>query len=293
MLAGASTNYLRARSPHEHNKVSFTELFFDLVFVFAITQLSHFLLKHLTLMGAVQTGILFLAVWWVWIFTSWVTNWVDPERTPVRLMMYGLMLAGLVLSTSIPEAFEGRGLSFALAYVSMQVGRSLFMIWALKQHDWDNFRNFQRITAWLATSALFWLAGGLAEHDLRLWLWLIALAIEYVSPSLGFRTPGLGRSATTDWLVEGGHLAERCGLFVIIALGESILVTGATFSELDGHRLSCRPRSSALSAVSPCGGSTSTQGRNAPPIASRIQAIRAGSRGWHTHISTLSSLRAS
>jgi len=231
--AGGRRSLLRKRKEHEHGKVTFVELFFDLVFVFAITQLSHSLLKDLTLLGAVHTGLLFLAVWWVWIYTSWVTNWLDPERTPVRLLLLVLMLAGLILSTSLPEAFAEKGLAFAGAYVFMQVGRSLFMAAAVRRHSAGNFRNFQRITAWLILSALFWIAGAFTEAEVRLALWAAALAIEYVSPSLGFWTPGLGRSTTADWDVEGGHMAERCGLFVIIALGESILVTGATFAELE------------------------------------------------------------
>ncbi|MET0651949.1 MAG: low temperature requirement protein A, partial [Hyphomicrobiaceae bacterium] len=114
----------------------------------------------------------------------------------------------------------------------MQLGRSLFMLWALHGHSPGNYRNFLRINTWLAFSALFWIGGAFAEGEARLGLWIVALAIEYVSPSLGFWTPGLGRSTTADWDVEGGHLAERCGLFIIIALGESVLVTGATFAKL-------------------------------------------------------------
>ena len=114
----------------------------------------------------------------------------------------------------------------------MQVGRSLFMVWALKGHSPGNYRNFQRIVCWLALSAVFWIAGAFAQGDMRFALWAVALVIEYVAPSLGFWTPGLGASTTSDWDVEGGHLAERCGLFVIIALGESVLVTGATFAKL-------------------------------------------------------------
>jgi low temperature requirement protein LtrA len=223
---------LRVRDGHGHARVAFVELFFDLVFVFAITQLSHHLLAHLDMAGLAQTTLLFMAVWWVWIYTSWVTNWLDPERTSVRLLLFALMLAGLLLSTSIPDAFGSKGLAFAGAYVSMQLGRTLFMLWALKGNNEGNYRNFQRITCWLALSAIFWIWGGLAEEDARFTLWVVALAIEYVSPSVRFWTPGLGASTTSDWDVEGGHLSERCGLFVIIALGESILVTGATFAKL-------------------------------------------------------------
>ncbi|MDQ0474694.1 low temperature requirement protein A [Labrys wisconsinensis] len=213
-------------------RVTNIELFFDLVFVFAVTQLSHGLLAHLTAGGAVQTLMLFLAVWWLWIFTSWVTNWLDPDKTPVRLALFALMLAGLVLSASIPHAFESMGLAFALAHAGSQVGRSLFMIRALGRDNPGNRRNFQRITVWLLVAAAFWIAGGLAAPEPRLALWAVALAIEYAGPSAGFAVPGLGRSTTADWDVEGHHLSERCSLFVIIALGESILVTGATFADL-------------------------------------------------------------
>ena len=223
---------LRERRAHEHGRVTFIELFFDLVFVFAITQLSHHLLEHFTPAGALQTLIMFLAVWWVWIYTSWVTNWLDPERTPVRLLLLALMLAGLVLSTSIPHAFEGRGLTFALAYAGMQVGRSVFMMLALQRDSPAKFHNFRRITIWLAVSGTLWIAGGALAGEARLLLWGAALAIEFAGPPVFFYVPGLGRSSIDDWDVEGGHLAERCALFIIIALGESILVTGATFDKL-------------------------------------------------------------
>jgi low temperature requirement protein LtrA len=232
IFLAARANHLRTRRAHEHNRVTYVELFFDLVFVFAITQLSHGLLEHMTLQGALQTGFLMLAVWWLWINVSWMTNWLDPEKAAVRLILMALMLAGLVLSASIPHAFEERAQAFVLAYVFMQVARTLFMLWALRAHSPRNFRNFQRIMAWVLPAAALWTAGAFAGDGWRYGLWGLALAIEYASPWFGFWTPGLGRSSTADWDVEGGHMAERCGLFIIIALGESILVTGATFSNL-------------------------------------------------------------
>src|SRR6202142_603542 len=114
--------------PHQHNRVTYAELLFDLVFVFAVTQISHTLLGRFTPLGAVQTTLLLLAVWWVWVYTSWITNWLNPETTPVRVMLFALMLGGLVLSTSIPKAFESRGLWFAIAYAAMQVGKTVFLL---------------------------------------------------------------------------------------------------------------------------------------------------------------------
>jgi low temperature requirement protein LtrA len=232
-MAGAAhhRSLLRERDPHQHHRVTFVELFFDLVFVFAITQISHTLLAHFTALGVLQTAILMFAVWWVWVFTSWITNWLDPEQTPVRVMLFGLMIAGLLLSTSIPKAFESRGLAFAIAFVVMQVGRSLFFLAVVPRSETGHRNNFRRISVWLSVSGIFWIAGGLADPEWRIGLWLIALAIEYSGPAMRFRTPGLGASTIQEWAVEGGHMAERCALFIIIALGESIVVTGATFSE--------------------------------------------------------------
>jgi low temperature requirement protein LtrA len=218
--------------PHQHSRVTYVELFFDLVFVFAVTQISHTLLAHFTLLGALQVTLLFLAVWWVWVFTSWITNWLDPEKTPVRLLLFAMMLGGLVLSTSIPAAFEARGLWFAIAYAAMQVGKTIFL-WVSTPPSRPRTRmNAVRIAAWLSMSAIFWIAGGVMEGQSRLVLWAIALVIEYISPAVRFWIPRYGASSVADWMIEGGHMAERCALFIIIALGESIVVIGATFAEL-------------------------------------------------------------
>jgi low temperature requirement protein LtrA len=221
---------LRARDGH-HARVGFVELFFDLVFVFAITQISHALLAHPTWLGALQAAIMLGAVWWAWIDTGWITNWLDPERPLVRLMLFGLMGAGLVLSTSLPQAFGARGLAFAAAFVSLQLGRGLFTLWAVRR-DAVLRVNFQRICIWAAVGGALWIAGGLSDGEARLPLWLAALALEFAGPMSAFWCPGLGRAQTRDWNVEGAHLAERVGLFVIICLGESIIITGATFAGL-------------------------------------------------------------
>jgi low temperature requirement protein LtrA len=217
--------------PNQHSRVTYAELFFDLVFVFAVTQISHTLLGRFTPLGALQTTLLFLAVWWVWVYTSWVTNWLNPELTPVRVLLFALMLGGLVLSTSIPKAFESRGLWFALAYAAMQVGRTLFLLASTTRRSPARM-NAIRILVWLSMSAVFWIAGGTAQGYARLLLWSVALAIEYISPAVRFWIPKYGASEVADWEVEGGHIAERCAGFIIIALGESIVVTGATFADL-------------------------------------------------------------
>ena len=223
---------LRDRNRAGSGRVGMVELFFDLVFVFAVTQLSHTLLAELTFDNLVRVAVLFIAVWWVWMYTAWATNWLDPERVPVRICLFALTVIGLFLSVSIPLSFAERGIVFAGAYVSMQVGRTLFVLWAARRESQRLAQTFQRILVWLTLSGIFWIIGGFAEPVARLAWWTLALGIEFLGPWARYWAPGLGRSSVADWNVDGGHMAERCALFVIIALGESLLVTGATFAEL-------------------------------------------------------------
>jgi low temperature requirement protein LtrA len=222
---------MRVRDGREQ-RVTSLELFFDLVYVFAITQLSHLLLDHPTAGGALQTLFLLLVVWWAWQYTTWFTNWFDPDVLLVRLTLVAVMLASLVMSAAIPGAFGGSGLMFALSYVGIQVGRTAFAVLALgASHPLG--KGFRRILAWFVASGMLWVAGGLLEGEARYALWLLALAVDYLGPVARYWTPGLGRSRTEEWTIEGGHFAERCQLFVIIALGESIIITGATFADLE------------------------------------------------------------
>lgn len=227
-----------AKKPHlfsdeDDIEVTHIELFFDLVFVFAITQLSHHLLAHLSLFGALEAVVMLLAIWWAWIYTSWTTNWLDCNRAAVRLMLLSMMLGGLALASAIPKAFGSSGALFAGAYLAMQLGRSVFMIFASRKESKARTDNSLRIAFWFLMSAPFWVWGAV-EQDVvwRLGLWAVAIAIEYLGPFRGFRTPGLGPSQPSDWRISGHHMAERCALFIIISLGEAVLVTGATYGGL-------------------------------------------------------------
>ena len=212
-------------------RVGFVELFFDLVFVFAITQISHNLLYNYDRQGVLETAMLFQAIWMVWIYTTWVLNLLDPNAVAVRCLLFALMLGGLFLSMAVPQAFGARGLVFALAYVTMQMGRTLFFL-VLMWHNPASRLAYGRIFVWFTVSSLFWISGGLASDETRIMLWLIAIVIEFIAALVGYFVPGLGRALSTDWNVLGGHMAERCGLFVIICLGELLLVSGATFADM-------------------------------------------------------------
>ena len=119
------------------------------------------------------------------------------------------------------------------AYAVQQVGRSAFMVVVLRGPASQSLRqNYQRILAWCVVSGVLAVAGGLVHGWDRGLLWALVVATDVAGGLLGFRTPWLGRSLTSDWTIEGGHFAERCQAFVLIALGESIVITGATLSAM-------------------------------------------------------------
>lgn len=170
------------------------------------------------------------------MYTTWVINWADPDRLPVRIMLLVLMLLSLVMAVSLPHAFAGQAAVFAGSYVALQLGRTLCMVWFFSSESRSHARNMLRVATWFAVSAIFWAIGAWRGEDERLGWWMLALAIEYAGPFLFFRVPGLGRSSLADWDISGGHMAERCALFIIIALGEGIVVTGSTFAALPMER---------------------------------------------------------
>lgn len=215
-----------------HAPVSNLELFFDLVYVFAITQISHFLNHHLDPLGLLEGTMLFLALWWAWMYTTWATNWLNPDRIPVRLLLLALMLLSLAMAVALPRAFADHALVFAAAYVALQLGRSVVVAVMFRLEDRPNAFNMVRISLWFAGSAALWMAGALQGGKVQLLCWTAALAIEYAGPAMLYRVPFLGHSSTRDWDISGSHMAERSSLFIIIALGEGIVVTGTSFAGL-------------------------------------------------------------
>ncbi|MEJ3403767.1 low temperature requirement protein A [Rathayibacter sp. YIM 133350] len=232
MAQGFLSDLLRPHSGEDARRVTFVELFFDLVFVFAVTQISHTLIAHPDLPRFVEVLILTCAVWWAWIDTAWITNWLNPERGAVRGMLIVLMLFGLLLSSAIPDSFGEKGALFAIAFVAMQLTRTSFTLYAFaEQRQSENTLNVLRILTWYVVSGCLWLWGGFAPEQQRIGIWLLALVFEFAGPAARFWLPRIGRSPLETWQVSGAHIAERVGLFFIIALGESIIVTGSVFSE--------------------------------------------------------------
>lgn len=227
-----SHRLMRRREGHD-GSVSFSELLFDLIYVFAVTQLSHYFLHHLDFSGFVETTILWFGIWLVWQHTTWVTNWFNPDKRPIRLLLFGLMILSLFMTSALSEAFDDKGLIFAGCYVTIQVGRTLVILFLLgNKHLISN--NFKRILGWMCISGVFWIAGAFQDSHIRIYIWTIAVLVDYTAPMFGFYLPGLGRSdSRKEWTIDGHHLVERCQLFVIIAFGETILMTGASLSEIE------------------------------------------------------------
>ena len=144
------------------------ELFYDLVFVFAITQVSHLLLDNLTWRGAGQAALILLVVWWSWNYTTWVTNELDPDSVLVRLLLIVLMLASLLMAIAIPDAFGERALMFAGSYVAIQVGRHLFLTFVAADRGTIERERAAVILTWFVAAGVLWLAGALVDgHGAR------------------------------------------------------------------------------------------------------------------------------
>ena len=171
-------------------------------------------------------------VWWAWNYTTWVTNELDPDSPAVRLLLIALMLLTLLMAVAIPDAFGQHGLLFAASYVAIQVGRHAFLTFVVEDRGSAARQGAGHILVWFLAAAPLWIAGGVAEGDTRTTLWVAALAIEYAGPVATYWIPGRPTLKRDAWELETAHFAERFQLFVIIALGETIVLTGATTSEL-------------------------------------------------------------
>ncbi len=222
------TGQLQRRDDAETQRAATLELFYDLVFVFSITQISHLVLDRLTWVGAGQAAIVLLAVWWSWNYTTWATNELNPNTNPVRFLLIALMAGSLLMAIAIPDAFGDRGLLFAAAYLAIQVGRHAFLTLVAARRGTIEREHAARILVWFLIAGSFWVAGGLAEGGPRTWLWILALALDYVAPLAMFPLPRRPRLAAGSWRIASGHFTERFGLFVIAALGETIVLTGVT-----------------------------------------------------------------
>jgi len=194
------------------------ELFFDLVFVFAITQVTTMLSADPTWGGLLRGLIVLAALWWAWAAYAWLTNTLNPEEGIVRIAMFVVMGSMLIVALAVPEAFDEHGVVFGVAYLVVRVMHlGLYALAARGDHDL--LGAVLRMTPSSTISGVLILAAGFLEGDKRTALWLIALAIDYLGVLVG---RGQG------WRLSPGHFAERHGLIVMIAIGESIVALGVS-----------------------------------------------------------------
>ena len=226
------TGALRDLAPEDTPRVTNMELFFDLVYVFTIIQLSHYLLEHASWLGALEYVTLFAAVWWAWNYTAWAANWVNPDHPSGRGLMIVLMGCALLMAVAAPQAYSNRSGLFAFAYVAMALIRAAYMVFVFRGQVMA--RNYFQLGAWSAISGVFWIAGAFFEPA-RLELWILAVLIDYAAPYVGFWLPGKGATPMSSWTLKGLHLFERNQLIFIIALGESILLLGGYLVSHDIH----------------------------------------------------------
>ena len=218
-----------SRRPGAERVVTPLELFFDLVYVFAIGQLSHHLLEHVDLRTGAETVIMTLAVVYAWYMTAWGANWLEPDRLPVRMLLVGLMFASLLMSAAIPDAFGDRAWLFVTGYLLVQLGRTVFLILALRGRALGE--HFVNDLVWDVLAGALWVAGAILDGDARLILWALAVATAHAGLWALHWLPGRGRAVDlqhTD--VAGEHLIERFRLFFMIALGETVLTMGDAFA---------------------------------------------------------------
>jgi low temperature requirement protein LtrA len=205
------------------------ELFFDLVYVFAISELSHHLLEHVDLRTGAETVILALAVFYAWYMTAWGANWLEPDRLPVRGLLVGLMFASLLMSVAIADAFDDRAWLFVTGYLLLQVGRAGFLIVALRGRPLGE--HFVNDLGWELGTGVLWVAGAFADGDARLVLWGLAVVLSYAGGAALHWLPLRGRRIDVGHTeIAGGHLLERFRLFFIIVLGETVLTMGTAFT---------------------------------------------------------------
>jgi low temperature requirement protein LtrA len=202
--------------PDGEHQVTPLELFFDLVFVFAVTQVTTLLTNDPTWHGVLRGALVLSAVWWAWTGYAWLTSTLDVDEGGVRLAMLAAMAAMLGVALAVPGAFGDDALLFAVSFLVVRI-LHVALYASVAWNDRDLLRAMLRLAPSELVAATFLLVAVAARGELRIALWLAALAIDYLGPVVA-RMHG--------WHIAPMHFAERHGLVVLIALGESVIAIG-------------------------------------------------------------------
>jgi low temperature requirement protein LtrA len=219
------------RRPGGPQRATLLELLFDLVFVAAIALSSTTLAGDISWHGVVRVALPLAAVWWVWSITALTTDFYDPQRPQIQVVIVSAMLGAMMLAASVPEALGERALVFAGTYVAVHIGRGIILVASLG----GTLAQVRaaRFAIWFMVSGVAWLAGALAGERLRAVLWALALLVDYVSAGFRYPVPWLGRVPLDQYGKAGEHLGERYQQFMILALGDLILVPTIRYSQTE------------------------------------------------------------
>ena len=209
------------------HEVTPLELFFDLVFVFAVSQLSHHLLTHLSWRGVAETLVMALAIFAVWFSTSWSATLIPVDQSRTRWLVFAVMLVGLFMNAAVTRAFTKSGWAFVIPLLMIQLGRA---VWALVNSTDALFReHYTRTLLWLIATTPLWIAGAAVQPEARVLWWALAASIDQLGRWLAHPVPGRRlHSENVDF--DADHMLERCRLFLLIALGETVFTTGTAIA---------------------------------------------------------------
>ena len=207
---------MAVRAVEYEHRVTPRELFFDLVFVFAFTQVATLLADDPTFAGIGRGVLVLAALWWVWTAYAWLTNVLDPEEGAVGAALFVALIAMFIAALVVPDVFEGEGVLFGAAFlVACAMHVTLYAL--AGRGTPDLLGAVLRLAPWTLLGATLILAAGFADGRPRVWLWLAALASAYGGAAL---------SGSTGWRLHAAHFAERYGLVIIIVLGEAFIAIG-------------------------------------------------------------------
>ncbi|MFI7606397.1 low temperature requirement protein A [Micromonospora sp. NPDC049366] len=231
MTTGGSAELVRR--PNGSTRATLLELLFDVIFVAALALVSMLIADRHSWTGVGQTLVLLAAIWWTWAVTSTTTDFYDPEQRPIQSILMVTMLGAVGTAAALPLASDGHAMIFAAAYVIPHVVRGLVLVGILRLHRHHAQQRAARFFFWFLVSAVFWVLGALPPGQPHWPLWIIALAIDYGSSAARYPTPWLGRVPVGQYERSTEHLGERYQQFMILALGDIILVPTLEISTAD------------------------------------------------------------
>ncbi|WP_435208841.1 low temperature requirement protein A [Micromonospora sp. bgisy143] len=235
MTTGGTTALVRR--PDGSTRATLLELLFDVVFVAALAQTSKLLADQESWASGAGVLLMLTAIWWTWSVTSTTTEFYDPQQRPIQAILMVAMVGSVGMAAALPMVTRAQATAFALAYVGTHVIRGIILVSTLyRQRHRSAMARATRFLFWFLVSGVLWIAGVLSDAQ-RWWIWTTAIAIDLLSAAARYPTPRLGRVPLDQYDRTTAHLGERYQQFVILALGDIILVPTLELSRSEFDRL--------------------------------------------------------